>query len=146
MYFCMRIKIIKVNYWPKIAFWPLKWHFFILEFSRSSCKKGRRKAQKRPMTLIFWQKMPNSILLKVRKNEQVILITFWAIKKTERWWWNPPLPPIPVGLKITIFSIHDNDYSYLEVFSIPLSSNFIVWFFMTPLRISIINRPFTVAL
>ena len=49
----MRIKKAKVNCWPKIAFYPLKKHFFILGFSRSSCKKGRRKAQKRPVILIF---------------------------------------------------------------------------------------------
>ena len=44
VYFYMRIKKAKVNCWPKIAFYPLKKHFFILGFLRSSCKKGRRKA------------------------------------------------------------------------------------------------------
>ena len=52
VYFCMRIKMIKVNYWPKIAFYPLKWHF-------------EKKAVERPKFLIFWQKMSNSILRKV---------------------------------------------------------------------------------
>ena len=28
MYFCIGIKKVKVNCWPKIAFYPLKWHFF----------------------------------------------------------------------------------------------------------------------
>ena len=53
VYFCMKIKKAKLNHWPKVAFYPLKRHFFILGFSRSSWKKGRRKAQIRPMTLIF---------------------------------------------------------------------------------------------
>ena len=73
VYFCIRIKIIKVNYWPKVAFYPLKLHFFILGFSRSSCKKGHRKANIRPMTLIFWQKMPHSILLSQIKWANIIV-------------------------------------------------------------------------
>ena len=44
VYFYMRIKKAKVNCWPKIAFYPLKKHYFILGFLRSSCKKGHRKA------------------------------------------------------------------------------------------------------
>ena len=33
------------------------------------------------MTLIFWQKISNSILLKVKKNEQAIMITLGVIKE-----------------------------------------------------------------
>ena len=70
-----------MNCWPKIAFYALKRHLFILGFSRSSWKKGRRKAQKRHMTLIFWQKMPNSILLKVRKMNKLSWLLFELLKK-----------------------------------------------------------------
>ena len=106
VYFCMRIKKDRVNCWPKIAFYPLKRHFFILGFLRSSCKKGRRKAQKRTMTLIFWLKMPNSILLKVRKNEKDIMKTFWVIKKVERWWWYPT--SLPTIQERHFISTHEN--------------------------------------
>ena len=41
---------------------------------RQTYQYGRKKAYVRPLTLIFWQKMPSSILLKVGKIEQVILI------------------------------------------------------------------------
>ena len=47
------------------------------------------------MTLIFWQKMPNSILLKVTKIEQVMLITFGVIEKNEGGGWIPPTPHPP---------------------------------------------------
>ena len=50
------------------------------------------------MTLIFWQKMPNSILLKVTKIEQVMLITFWVIEKNEEGGAESAPPPVPEGL------------------------------------------------
>ena len=53
-----------------------------------------KNAQVRPMTLIFWQKTLNSILLKVRKNEKDIFKPFWDIKKMLRAWYIvPPSPP-----------------------------------------------------
>ena len=44
VYFCIKIKKVHLKWKPKIAFYPLKLHFFILGFSRSSYKKSRRKA------------------------------------------------------------------------------------------------------
>ena len=58
------------------------------------------------MTLIFWQKMPNFLLLKVRKNEQIILITFWALKKRERWWFH--LPQLFYALKTSHDILHES--------------------------------------
>ena len=53
------------------------------------------------MTFIFWQKMPYSILLKVTKIEQVMLITFWVIQKNEEGGGaESATPPVPEGLII----------------------------------------------
>ena len=67
------------------CFPPPKMAFSYFGILWSGGKKCCKKAHIRPMISIFWQKIPNSILLKVKKNEEDISNTFWVIKKnTER--------------------------------------------------------------
>ena len=53
IYFCVRIKKLKWNVDLELPFCPLKWPFFSFVLARLTYKKGRRKTQIRPMTLIF---------------------------------------------------------------------------------------------
>ena len=71
--------------------------------------------------------MPNSILLKVTKIEQVMLITFGVIEKNEGGGMdstNPPPPQIMEGLRCNLISMRNHtsqNLSYLPPNSLPNS-------------------------
>ena len=55
VHFCFRIKKVKENCWPEIAFY----HF---GFFKIKLHKGLWKGLNTAYDLVFWQKMPKSIL------------------------------------------------------------------------------------